>query len=289
MADNAKKVEAAAAVAEDKVAKQVVILEGSTNCKLLQLKHISDLLLMSTIVVSLPILALAMCLLYMEDYECEALLRLSRLQVGIGIGLVFIFLISNAALLLRSRLPMVGVMLVMVPLLMMLTIGLTFVGAYKMESKRITASPMWFKSKVYNNNKWSDIKSCIYKSETCEEMAITSMALSSYVLNMQKLTPIESGCCRPPTFCEMEAVNATFWVKKDHKSNRTHPYDADCDTWSNDQNILCYDCQSFREGFLSTVERKWRELGLFMVTMAVELIICHLSVFLGTMFDTLGS
>ncbi|GLU10326.1 hypothetical protein SLE2022_271410 [Rubroshorea leprosula] len=275
MADNAKKVEAAAAVAEEKGAKQALILEGSTKC----------FLLMFTFTLSLPVLAWAMCLLYMKHYECEDLLRLPRLQVGIGIGLVFIFLISNAALLLRSRLPMVGVMLVMVPLLMMFTIGLTFVGAYKMESKRITASPMWFKSKVYNNNKWSEIKSYIHKSETCEEMAITSMALSSYVLNMQNLTPIQSGCCRPPTFCEMEAVNATFWVKKDHKSSRTHPYDTDCDTWNNDQNILCYDCQSCREGFLRTVEYKWRELGLFMVTTAVELIISHLSVFLGTMLE----
>ncbi|GKV22297.1 hypothetical protein SLEP1_g32179 [Rubroshorea leprosula] len=296
MTDNANQVEGAgggagaAVVAEEKVAKEASIPENMKKGKLLGMKHISGLLSIFTFVLSLPILASVMWLLYMRDYDCEVLLRLPRLQIGIGIALIFVFLVSNATLILiRTRLPMVGVMLVMVPLLLMLTMGLAFVGAFKMESRRMPASPMWLKAKVQNNNKWNDIKSCIYDSETCEEMAITSMQLSPYAFSMRKLTPIESGCCQPPPFCGMEALNTTFWVEKDHARSRNHPFDTDCDTWSNNRNILCYDCQSCREGFLSTIQSKWRKLGLFMVIMAVLLIVSHLSVFLATMWEKLES
>ncbi|KAF8400447.1 hypothetical protein HHK36_013745 [Tetracentron sinense] len=57
---------------------------------------------------SLPMLALDIWLLYMKDYDCEYLLKLPRLRLGISIGMFFVFLISNVVVFCRSQFPMPG-------------------------------------------------------------------------------------------------------------------------------------------------------------------------------------
>ncbi|XP_038710270.1 tetraspanin-15-like [Tripterygium wilfordii] len=255
--------------------------------KPIQPKTISGLISIFSFVLSLPILASVVWLWYMKDYDCENLLRLPRLQVGICIGMIALFVISNVAVFLRSRVPIVGFLLVLVPLIVMLTMGLALVGAYNMESRKIFASPRWFKSKVHDDRNWQNIKSCIYDSNVCNDLVSRSLTLKSYDFSTKKLSSLESGCCRPPVLCAMEYVNATYWRKQDQdSSNKTYTlFNGDCDSWENDSNLLCYDCQSCRNGFLRTMESKWWKLGVFLIVMSILLTASHLLLFLAAMWE----
>ncbi|OWM89956.1 hypothetical protein CDL15_Pgr012593 [Punica granatum] len=242
-----------------------------------------------TFLLSLPILASVIWLLYMRDYDCEELLRLPKVQVGIGIALICAFLISNAAVLLRSRIPALGFLLAMVMLIMMFTAGLALLGVYKMASRKVLASPAWLRAKVYDDRHWNNIKSCIYDTGACNDLIKRMSTVKSYDFNMKKLSSIESGCCRPPAICDMDYVNATFWRRKSNielpVNNSQIVHNDDCDAWRNDMELMCYNCDSCREGFLSALETKWWKLGLFLVLMSLLLTVSHLLLFLASMWQ----
>ncbi|XWS27275.1 hypothetical protein CRYUN_Cryun26dG0101000 [Craigia yunnanensis] len=291
MADNnnANPAEAVAvAVIEENVNKPKQAQDTKNNIlpgKFCRVKHISGILSMVSFVFSLPILASVTWLLYMKSYDCEWLFKLPRLQIGISIGLICVFLICNGALFLRTRLPMVGIIVVMVPLTVMFTVGLALVGANNMESRRIPATPLWFKMKIHDNILWSNIKECIYDTGVCQDLATTSMQIKSYDFSMKKLSFIECGCCTPPGECHLQYVNATFWEKGNKLVNESDSKNPDCDSWKNERDVLCYNCQTCRGGYIRTLQSKWFKLGVFLVCMALLLIISHLALFLATMWE----
>ncbi|KAE8690985.1 Cytochrome c oxidase subunit 6b [Hibiscus syriacus] len=176
-------------IVEESPADAVVVLKNEpkpTECpnkniipgKFFQVKRISGLLSVVSFVFSLPVLSSVIWLLYMKSYDCESLFKLPKLQIGISIGLICVFFVCNAALCLKNRLKMVGIVLVMVPLTAMFTIDLAFLGADSMENRRIPATPLWFEMKTHDDKLWSNIKG-------------------------------------PPAECELQQVNATSWAKKD--------------------------------------------------------------------------
>ncbi|KAJ0744651.1 hypothetical protein HanPI659440_Chr10g0390081 [Helianthus annuus] len=81
----------------------------------------------------------------------------------------------------------------------------------------------------------------------------------------------------------MHYINVTFWEKKfeDHDG----PSDTDCDLWQNKITKLCYGCNTCRKGFISMLRQKWYKLGVFLVTLTISLIVCHLLLFVVTMWD----
>ncbi|KDP38755.1 hypothetical protein JCGZ_04108 [Jatropha curcas] len=253
---------------------------------MMKVKIYAGLLSIITFIISLPILASVVWLLYMKDYDCEKLLRLPKLQTGLGVGLLFLFLLSNAAVFFKARFPLPSFFVIMVPLIVVLTMGLALVGTYKMESSRIMASPMWFKEKVRNDNNWKNLKSCIYSSGVCDELAARSITLKAYQFSLKKLTSLESGCCNPPGICEMDYVNATYWRRSgDGVEDKYEVADSDCNTWDNNRTVLCYDCDTCRDGFVRVMESKWWKLGVFLIFMALLLIVCHLLLFVAAMWQ----
>ncbi|GJU25511.1 tetraspanin-15-like protein [Tanacetum coccineum] len=232
---------------------------------------------------SFPILFCVVWLLYVRHGNCEHLLPLPKLQIGVVVGLIFLFVISNGVVFLRSRFLMLGFIVVMVPLIVILTIGLAFIGAYSLESRLIPGSPGWFKRMVNDDINWNVVQSCIYNTKTCQDLAVQSSMIKSYDFPMKHLSPIESGCCIPPSDCDMKYVNITYWEKKAEAYNG--PHDIDCDMWQNNVNKLCYNCYSCRKAFMNTLRRKWYKLGVFLFVMAILLIISHLLLFVVTMWD----
>lgn len=159
--------------------------------------RIKFLLTFIAFILSLPILASIIWLLYVGEYDCEYLLQLRKLQYGIVIGLIITFILSSLALffIMRSRFPMPGIFLLMIPFILMLIVGLALaggMGAYKMESQSIPASPQWLKTKILlDNNSWNAIKSCIYDKKACQSLASRSYMMKSYDFTSSKLSPIE--------------------------------------------------------------------------------------------------
>ncbi|KAJ6993990.1 tetraspanin-15-like [Populus alba x Populus x berolinensis] len=287
MAENTNPTEALAMTIAEETTKTKKEVAGNTKSdeKVNQVKNYASIVSIITFVLSVLILASAIWLLYMKDYDCEELLWLPRLQIGIGIGLIFVSLISNIAVLLRSRFPVPGFFLVMVPLIVMLTMGLALVGANKLESRRLMATPKWFREKVRHNDNWENIKSCIYNTGTCDDLVSRSLNLKAFDFSIKKLSSIEAGCCKPPSICQMEYVNATFWTKVEGAVDESQQQYSDCATWQNDQNILCYNCGSCRHGFVRVMESKWRNLGVLLILMGLLLIVAHLSLFVMVMWE----
>ncbi|KAE8691336.1 Cytochrome c oxidase subunit 6b [Hibiscus syriacus] len=187
--------------------------------KLLRVKHVTGILSLAAFVFSIPILASVTWLLYMKSYYCESLIKLPHLQIAISIGMIFVFLICNGALFLRIRLPMVGIIVVMVPLTLMFTVGLALLGANSFESRKIPATPLWFKMKADDDGLWNNIKGCIYNVHVCQDLAASSMHVKSHGFDKKKLSSVESGCCIPPEDCQMQYVNTTFWQKQDNETD----------------------------------------------------------------------
>ncbi|KAJ9162907.1 hypothetical protein P3X46_022644 [Hevea brasiliensis] len=261
------------------------VAERKITDKVTKVRKYAGLLSIISFILSLLILASVIWLLYMKDYDCEKHLRLPNLQIGLAILMIFVFLISNIVVFFRSRFPIPGFLIVMVPLIVIFTMGLAIVGADKMESRRIMATPVWFREKVRDEDHWRNIKSCIYNRGLCEDLASRSLNLKAYDFRMKKLSSVESGCCNPPIICEMEYVNATFWKKDEGISEKSEVEVGDCETWNNDRSILCYDCESCKEGFVGIMEKKWWNLGIFLILMALFLILAHISLFIAVMWE----
>ncbi|KAJ1418379.1 putative tetraspanin-6-like [Sesbania bispinosa] len=73
------------------------------------------------------------------------------------------------------------------------------------------------------------------------------------------MTPIQSGCCKPPTACN---YNVETIVTQD----------PDCYRWNNAPSLLCYDCDSCKAGVLENIRRDWHKISVLNVVVLVFLI-----------------
>ncbi|PIN19895.1 hypothetical protein CDL12_07426 [Handroanthus impetiginosus] len=55
----------------------------------------------------------------------------------------------------------------------------------------------WFLKQLNDSHNWEHLKSCLVKSADCNNLSRRYKTLNQYKL--AKLSPIEAGCCRPPS------------------------------------------------------------------------------------------
>ncbi|KAK4431917.1 Tetraspanin-15 [Sesamum alatum] len=235
-----------------------------------------------TFLLSIPFLFEAIWLLYVQQYDCEGMLKnLPRLQIGIAVGLFCVFLVSNVVVYLRGRWTLApGLIVMQIALVLMFVIGLTLRGSFEGETRQIPASPGWLKLEVDDDGTWNNIKSCLYDTRMCRDLMSRS-----YNPNPTHLSPIEAGCCDPPSICGMEYVSMGYWAKPNGTTTTEGAYDRDCEVWGNDERVLCYDCRSCKRGLVKALEGKWLRVGKFLVVMSLLLMIFHLLLFVTTMWE----
>ncbi|KAL8540600.1 hypothetical protein ACS0TY_002014 [Phlomoides rotata] len=95
----------------------------------------------------------------------------------------------------------------------------------------------WLSDRVARDGYWGKISSCIRDSRACKKIGhrIQGTPESAEMFFRRKLTPIESGCCKPPTSCGYTYMNETYWVSEGGVVGS----DPDCLKWSVDQQLLC--------------------------------------------------
>uniref|UniRef100_A0A6V7QXU8 Protein TORNADO 2 n=1 Tax=Ananas comosus var. bracteatus TaxID=296719 RepID=A0A6V7QXU8_ANACO len=113
--------------------------------------------------------------------------------------------------------------------------------------------------------RWNRIKACLSSTSTCSELNQT-YNLAQDFFNAE-LSPLQSGCCKPPTRCGYTFVNPTYWISPIDTAS-----DVDCVLWSNDQMQLCYSCSSCKAGLLANLRREWRRADLLLVAALIALI-----------------
>ncbi|XP_077238229.1 tetraspanin-8-like [Tasmannia lanceolata] len=111
----------------------------------------------------------------------------------------------------------------------------------------------WLQKRVSDGKDWRTISSCLKDGKACESLEDSNLPQAQFY--EKKLSPIQSGCCKPPTICGFTYVNATVWQKP--AANTTFS-NADCNKWDNDKNTLCFNCQSCKAGVLANLKKDWK-------------------------------
>lgn len=112
----------------------------------------------------------------------------------------------------------------------------------------------WLRNKIIKDpHYWTTIRSCILGSNTCAKLAFWN----SLDYMQRDMSPIQSGCCKPPTACSYNVVT------------QDHP---DCYRWNNSPALLCYNCDSCKAGVLENIRRDWNKISVLSIVILVFLI-----------------
>ncbi|KAK2999755.1 hypothetical protein RJ639_024287 [Escallonia herrerae] len=112
----------------------------------------------------------------------------------------------------------------------------------------------WFLKQLNNTNNWKHLKSCLVKADDCSNLSRKYKTLKQYKL--AKLTPIEAGCCRPPSVCGYPSVNASYYDFSFHPTSSN----KDCKSYKNSRAIKCYSCDACKAGVAQYMKTEWRWL-----------------------------
>ncbi|CAL5429862.1 unnamed protein product [Camellia sinensis] len=115
----------------------------------------------------------------------------------------------------------------------------------------------WFLKQLNNTHNWEHLRSCLVKSDDCNNLPKKYKTLKQYKL--AKLTPIEAGCCRPPSECGYPVINASYYDLSFHPISP----DNDCKVYKNSKAIKCYNCDSCKAGVAQYMKTEWRVVAIF--------------------------
>lgn len=127
----------------------------------------------------------------------------------------------------------------------------------------------WLRRRVRSTYKWDRVRSCLSSSSMCAELNQSYRAAQDFF--NARITPLQSGCCKPPTECGYTFVNPTYWI-----SPINNAADMDCLQWSNEQTQLCYSCSSCKAGLLANLKTEWLKADIILIITLVALIVVYL-------------
>lgn len=229
-------------------------------------------------ILSLPIIAFGVWLAKKGDTECVRFLQWPIIVLG-----VFVLVLSLSGLIgswCGNRVLMYSYLFIMFLLILLLFVFTIFAfvvtnsGAGKTVSGkgykeyRLGDYSNWLQKRVDNPKYWSKIKSCLVDGKVCSDLTKYTSAAS---FSKAPLTPLESGCCKPPTECGFTFDNATTWVGKPPSTVSN----IDCGQWSNIQTKLCFDCSTCRAGVLQNVKSNWRRVAVVNIIVLVFIIFVY--------------
>lgn len=113
----------------------------------------------------------------------------------------------------------------------------------------------WLRKRLNDPRNWETIRECILGSNTCAKIAFWT----PYDYLQRDMTPVQSGCCKPPTSCNYATTTLIT-------------QDPDCYHWNNDPNLLCYECDSCKAGVLESIRIDWRKLSVLNIVILIVLI-----------------
>ncbi|CAI9778817.1 unnamed protein product [Fraxinus pennsylvanica] len=132
----------------------------------------------------------------------------------------------------------------------------------------------WLEERVKSQSYWSKISSCIRDSHICNKMGrtVSGVPETADIFIRRKLNPIQSGCCKPPTACGFTYENETYWGQQ---GGGLGGVDSDCVRWNNDQEQLCYSCDSCKAGVLASLKKSWRKVSVVNIVILILLVIIY--------------
>ncbi|TVU42245.1 hypothetical protein EJB05_08639, partial [Eragrostis curvula] len=211
--------------------------------------------------------------------DCERFLRAPALILGAAVVVVSMAGIAGAccraSLLLWLYLFLAALLIIAALCFGVFALAVTNAGAGQAVSGRgfreyrLGDYSGWLRRRVENERNWGKIRSCLAGAGVCRSLQ-SNRTFDEFVND--NLSPVQSGCCKPPTDCNFTYLNETYWIKPPGPSNSSNP---DCDTWSNDQSELCYDCQSCKAGVLGNLKKSWKKIAIINAAFIVLFVIVY--------------
>lgn len=228
---------------------------------------------------SIPIIASGTWLASNPDNECIHWLRWPVVSIGIAIMLVSLTGFIGAYWKKEDLLAVYLVCMALLIVLLLVLLVLAFVvtgptGAYMVPGRayreyRLEGFSYWLRDHIIGPDNWGNIGACLADSGVCSKLNKEYVTAEQFFA--ADLSPIQSGCCKPPTICGYQYINPTLWI------NPTNAIvDIDCSIWNNDPNQLCYNCDSCKAGLLGNLRKEWRKSNLILIITLVILIWVYL-------------
>ncbi|XP_055809032.1 tetraspanin-2 [Solanum dulcamara] len=228
---------------------------------------------------SIPIIAAGTWLASKPDNECIHWLRWPVVFMGLAVMLVSLAGFVGAYWKKEGLLGIYLVCMAILIILLLVLLVLAFVvtrpnGAYTVPGRgyseyRLAGFSSWLRNHITDADSWGNIRACLAVSDICPKL--NSEFITADHFFAAHLSPIQSGCCKPPTICGYQYVNPTVW------NNPTNTIaDADCSIWNNNPNQLCYNCDACKAGLLGNLRKEWRKANLILIITVVLLIWVYL-------------
>ncbi|GAV68933.1 Tetraspannin domain-containing protein [Cephalotus follicularis] len=211
--------------------------------------------------------------------SCRKSLTLPVLGLGAAIFVIsiigFLGALKNSSILLWVYLIMLCFVLVAILVFTVIAFILTNNGSghrvagLRYKEYQLKDYHSWFLKQLNNTQNWKHLKSCLVKAEDCNNLSNKYKTLKQY--KSAKLTPIEAGCCRPPSECGYPVVNASCYDLSFHPISSN----SDCKVYKNSRTIKCYNCDSCKAGVAQYLKIEWRVVAIFNVILFVALSIIY--------------
>ncbi|XP_075474298.1 tetraspanin-2-like [Primulina tabacum] len=241
--------------------------------------NITAILNFVALMCSIPIMASGIWLASKTDNECIHWLRWPLIFIGIAFLLVSLTGFVGAY---WKKEGLLGVYLVCMAILivgLLVLIVLAFIvtrpdGAYSVpgvefREYRLEGFSSWLRDHVTGSDSWGKIRACLQDTQTCPKLPREYVSAADFFA--AHLSPIQSGCCKPPMVCRFQYSNPITWIGPSNAAAA-----ADCTIWNNDPSQLCYNCDSCKAGLLGNLRHTWRKVNIILIITVVVLIWVYL-------------
>ncbi|WCJ42653.1 Tetraspanin-2 [Euphorbia peplus] len=224
---------------------------------------------------SIPIIATGIWLASKPDNECIHSFRWPLVLLGILILLVSLAGFVGAywyketllAFYLCCMAILIGLLLILLVFAFVVTRqdGSYYVPGRAYREYKVNGFSDWLQKHVVDSKNWGKIRNCLAEGDVCAKLTRDYFTADQFF--SAHISPLQSGCCKPPTVCGYNYVNPTLWL---NPANPTA--DPDCYLWNNDQSQLCYNCESCKAGLLGNLRKEWRRANIILIVTVVVLI-----------------
>ncbi|CAO2172967.1 unnamed protein product [Urochloa humidicola] len=235
---------------------------------------------LATLLLSIPILVLGIWLRSRPDGTgCDHFLSTPALALGAALAAVSLAGILGACfratwllwLYLLATLALALALLCFTVFAFAVTATTTMHGAGAGTGNAAEAGyTAWLRRHVERGRSWARIQTCLADAGVCKHLEDDDNKTKKKAATHGGLSPVESGCCRPPASCNFTHAGGTEWTKKPAASAGAKgggapppgPGDPDCGRWDSDDDKLCYGCESCRDGVAEAVRRDWKRAAV---------------------------
>jgi len=232
-----------------------------------------------TLVVSVGVVGMGIWLGTRHNNDCDKFLTLPVVSIGVIIFVIslagFVGSLKDISILLWIYLILMLLLLAVIASFTVFAFIITNNGAghtvagQRYKEYRLEDYSHWFQKRLNDKTDWHRLRSCLVKPDYCNSLIKEYKTLKQY--KQAKLSPIEAGCCRPPSECGYPARNASYY----DLSFNPVSLNKDCKLYKNRRSVKCYNCNSCKAGVAQYMKREWKIAAIFNVIAFVVLVLLY--------------